>query len=141
MFSLLKTEIDKIVLKFKMIFQLGDKNINKQKSQGDNINITNSGNNNTIIGKINLTPQKPILNDQHLQELFKLLPDKNAVIHISAINGDNRAILLGQQIYTFLNENGFSNLRGVHTVFVPLTEGVQVIKKEQTEYVILIGVV
>lgn len=122
-------------------------NIMKSKSEenrsgGDTININSAGDNNTIIGKLSVGQQKPTLVDSDKTKLLEILPkDKATIIHISAINGDNRAILLGQQIYTFLSENGFNNLRGVHTVFVPLTEGVQVIKKEQTEYVILIGLV
>lgn len=114
----------------------------ESKNNGDTINIHSTGDNNTIIGKLSVGQQKPTLIDSDKTKLLEILPkDKTTTVHISAINGDNRAILLGQQIYTFLSENGFNNLRGVHTVFVPLTEGVQVIKKEQTEYVILIGLV
>lgn len=114
----------------------------EKNSNGDTININSTGDNNTIIGKLSVEQQKPTLVDSDKTKLLEILPkDKATTIHISAINGDNRAVLLGQQIHTFLSENGFNNLRGVHTVFVPLTEGVQVIKKEQTEYVILIGLV
>ena len=114
----------------------------EKNNNGDTINIRSTGDNNTIIGKLSVGQQKPILVNSDKTKLLEILPkDKTTTVHISAINGDNRAMLLGQQIYIFLSENGFSNLRGVHTVFVPLTEGVQVIKKEQTEYIILIGLV
>jgi hypothetical protein len=73
--------------------------------------------------------------------LFKLLPDKNAVIHISAINGDNRAILLGEQIFEQLLKCNYKNIRGVHQVFVPLIEGLEVKKEISGEYVVLIGLV
>lgn len=114
----------------------------EKNNNGDTINIHSTGDYNTIIGKLTVGKSKPILVDSDKTKLLEMLPkDKTTTIHVSAINGDNRANMLGQKMITFLSENGFSNLRGVHTVYVPLIEGVQIIKKEQTEYVILIGLV
>lgn len=114
----------------------------EKNNNGDTINIHSTGDHNTIVGKLTVGESRPILVDSDKIKLLEMLPkDKTVTIHVSAINGDNRANMLGQKIATFLSESGFSNLRGVHTVFVPLIEGVQIIKKEQTEYVILIGLV
>jgi hypothetical protein len=104
---------------------------------GDNV----AGDKFIHIGNLNISPPPPLFTTEQMKDLLRMLPDKSASTHVSAINGDNRAILLGRQIFQALFESGYTNLKGVHSVFVPLIEGVQVRQEPSGEYVVLIGVI
>lgn len=108
----------------------------------DDINITSINQSGGITAHtVNYGTKLPELTDDKKEEIMNYLPDnKEAVIHISAINADNRSVYLGNQIFSFLKEF-YPNLRGVHTVIVPIIEGVKIEQTSTDEYVVLIGVV
>lgn len=111
-------------------------------SEDNGINVTSINQSGGITAHtVNIGQKPPALSDENKIEILKLLPNKRAKIFVSAINGDNRAVFLAGQILSFLVKKNLYKLIGVNTVFVPLTQGVQIRKNSDSEYVIVVGLV
>lgn len=81
------------------------------------------------------------LADENKKQIIETLKNKANTIHVSLQSGGgNELAQFAEDVKSFLKEQGYTNILGVHTImgFRPF-KGVNIEKKSDTESVIFIG--